>query len=117
MKKIIFLSLFIVTLTGCSIIELLPKKHDPAGMLLLVDLRVNMDYLSCTSTDDWEQVKIEADKLALYTSIRGEPQAENAANMRENISTASNLGAVCTPLLNVAKTKADIIIDAWGGRK
>lgn len=117
-KRYILTTMFLaMTLTGCSALNLLPKKHDGAAFMSAVNLRVNLNYVKCDSDQDWQSVIADAEKIALYAEVRGEAQAENATSLLDNINKAAEGGPLCGPMLTVAKSKTDIIIEAWRGRR
>jgi len=119
MKKRYLIAPIILSLafSGCSAVKFIPRKHDPAAYMTAINLRVDLNLIKCDHPDGWETVLLEAEKIALYATTRKEAQADNASSMLENLKKASEGGALCQPMLNLSKTKADIIIESWRGRR
>lgn len=122
MKKRYLIAPIMIALTfsGCSAVKFIPKKHDSAAYMTAINLRVDLNLVKCDPVQypsGWETVLLEAEKIALYATTRKEAQADNASSMLENLQKAAEGGALCQPMLNLSKTKADIIIEAWRGRR
>lgn len=102
-------------LASCAYV---PKRHDPAEMLLLTELRVNLDYVFCDKPQTgWLTVEREAKQIALYASERKELQADTLQNVVGNIQTARASESLCQATLDLAKLNTDIVIKAWSNRR
>ena len=102
-----------LTLAGCSVINLFPKKHDPVEVMYLVETKVAMDALTCGNDAGWESTILSAVKLATYADYRNEAQLENVHSIKDNLVKAKDSKATCQLLVNVAKSRVDILVDAW----
>ena len=101
--------------TSCAYI---PKRHDPAEMLLLTELRVDLDYVSCDNPQTgWLTVERDAKKIALYATERKELQASTLQNVVQNIQTARTSESLCQATLDLARLNTDIVISSWSSRR
>jgi hypothetical protein len=112
--------LLALTLSGCSTIQKYwPRAHDPQMVRLWVDTQQSLTAVDCQSDPQgWAPVTQSADRLALYTEFRKDPQMTNmrglathAAKMNQGVSkTFCELGKRTAQLrLSAAQT-------AWEGR-
>ena len=113
----------LVFLSGCSTIsegmKLLPKSYDPVMGKMYVELKMEVNELSCKDQHHiiWDKVAYDANILAEYTSFRNDPQAENIEAVGKNIKTALGKNQlICESFLKVAKTRLEIVNEAWSGR-
>lgn len=117
MKQIV-LTLLLVTLSGCSALSLLPKKHDPVEVMYLVETKVAVDSLSCDNKDDsWDIAMVNANLLAVYAAYRKEAQFENVKSIGDNLLKAKDNSVTCNAFLKVAQSRIDILYEAWGSRR
>lgn len=114
----------VLLLSSCSAVDTvqswIPKPFDGTQLMMVTDLRVDLDRLQCGNARGWEGVIARADKLALYAEMRNEVQAENARSVHENIETAAQEpddSPLCPAMLEVAKTRLEIIGNLWGTRR
>ena len=121
--KIITLVLTLTLLTGCSTItnltKYIPKKYDPVMGGLLVDLKMDVDDLSCINSTDqtWASVQREARRLKEYAEFRRDPQVDNIAAAEKNLTSAKGKSqTLCENYVKIAKTRLKIVNQAWSTR-
>jgi hypothetical protein len=104
-----------VLLTGCSII--LPKPHDPVMFDQIVSVQIHVNKINC-SNKDWGNLLDKVNHLKVYTQLRQDPQAPAIAQLEEALTKAytSKNDKFCDSILNINKTRIDVITDAWRGR-
>lgn len=104
-------------LTGCSVI--LPKAHDPYMLSDLAEIKLIVDNIKCGNENMWGSADMRIEKLEIYTKWRDDPQALALKSLRENLSKARESKNIkfCESLLNINKSRIDVIADAWKGRK
>jgi len=108
--------LLVFSLSACSII--FPIPHDSDQFSLLVDTKIEVDKLDCSDKTPWEYVIQDVNKLAVYTQLREDPQAENISQLKDALVKAkdSNNVTFCEGILKVQKTRVDTVVNAWRGR-
>ena len=119
MKKLALIVLAL-GLTGCSsVMKLMPKPYDPVMGNMFIGLKIDINDLSCkdSSPDKWNIAEFDARKLAEYSSFRKDPQADNAASVEKNLTSAAGKSpAVCDNFLKIAKLRLEVLNTAWSGR-
>lgn len=116
MKKLIIV--LAVALSGCALI--LPQPHDPVMFGYLVDTKLAVNNLSCENKDfSWNTAEYNIERLKVYTSLRSDPQSDAIVKLEESIKKArdSNSKVFCESILKLNKTRIDVVVDAWKGRK
>jgi hypothetical protein len=115
--KYIYVVLLALVVSGCSAISLLPKSHDPVEAMYLVETRVAVDALSCGADAGWDLAMVNANLLSAYAAYRKEAQFDNAKSIGDNLLKAKNSSVTCNAFLKVAKSRIDILYEAWGSRR
>ena len=117
MKKLLVI-LVVLCLNGCSLILLMPKKHDPVMFDNLVTAKIAVDKLSCEQKDQWNDALEKVNKLAVYSELRSDPQANSVKQLHEALSKArdSKNNTFCENILKINKTRINVVVDAWKGR-
>jgi hypothetical protein len=117
MKRLLIV-LTVLCLNGCSLILLMPKKHDPVMFDNLVNTKISVDKLSCEQKDQWNDALDKANKLAVYSELRSDPQANSIKQLHEALTKArdSKNNTFCENILKINKTRINVVIDAWKGR-
>ena len=117
MKK--FIVVLALVLAGCAVI--FPKPHDPVMFGQAVDVKVGLTKISCDekSKQDWQPLLDRVETLKTYSQLRGDPQADAFAKMQEALNKAKESKSItfCESIIKLNKTRADVAIDAWKGRK
>jgi len=117
MKK--FIVTLAIVLSGCAFI--LPQPHDPVMFSYAVDVKVGLTKISCDekSKQDWQPLMNRVETLKTYSQLRGDPQADAFAKMEEALNKARESKSItfCESIVKLNKTRADVAIDAWKGRK
>ena len=113
MKKLILV--VSVVLSGCAII--FPKPHDPVMFDQIVSIQIDVNKANC-SNKDWGNLLDRVHHLKVYTEVRGDPQATAIAQMEEALLKAYNSKneKFCDSILNLNKTRIQVVEDAWKGR-
>lgn len=103
-------------LGACSFI--FPVPHDSSEFTMLVDTKIGIEQLSCADKGPWNWVLEDVNRLAVYTQLREDPQAENISQLKEALVKAkdSKNEVFCEGILKVQKTRVDVIANAWRGR-
>jgi hypothetical protein len=114
MKRLI-LALSLV-LSGCAVI--FPIPHDGAAFNNLVEVKIAVDKLNCTDKN-WSDTFSKIEKLKVYTSLRGDPQAPAVESLELALKKAqdSKNEKFCESIIKINKTRVGVITDAWKGRK
>jgi hypothetical protein len=117
MKRLLIV-LTVLCLNGCSLILLMPKKHDPVMFDNLVNTKIAVDKLSCEQKESWNDALDKANKLAVYSELRSDPQANSVKQLHEALTKArdSKNNTFCENILKINKTRINVVIDAWKGR-
>ena len=123
MKKLAMI-LACLSLVGCSSVsslsKLFPKPYDPVMGDLFVGLKIEITDLSCKEDavpEKWHIAEFDARKLAEYSKFRKDPQADNAASIEKNLTSAAGKSpAVCDNFLKIAKLRLEVLNLAWSGR-
>ena len=104
----------ILFLSGCSF---LPKPHDSVLAGKFVDTKLAVNDLQCEIKDNFLQVFFQQSQwrnalenstyLKEYTSFRGDPQAQSAAALKDDIQKAfdTDKKIICNHWLTLAKTR------------
>lgn len=104
-------------LSGCSLLLLWPKSHDPVMFDNLVSVKIAVDKLTCDDKN-WSDAETKITHLKTYSELRSDPQATSIAQLQDALgkAKASNSKVFCESVLKVNKTRIDVVIDAWKGR-
>ena len=104
-----------VMLSGCAII--FPKPHDPVMFDQIVSIHIDVEKANC-SNKEWGNLLDKVRHLKVYTEVRGDPQATAIAQMEEALLKAYNSKneKFCDSILNLNKTRIQVVEDAWKGR-
>lgn len=113
----ITVALIAVLLAGCSVI--LPKAHDPYMLSDLAEIKLLVNEIKCGNESTWGAVDMRIEKLQIYTTWKDDPQAPALKSLRENLIKAKESKNVkfCESLININKSRIEVIADAWKGRK
>lgn len=117
MKKILLI-LAVTMLPGCgSLMNLLPRDHDPVMFNTLVVLDIEIQQVNCAAPD-WNTAVINAEILAQSAKWRGDPQAENFAGLHQHVLKLQKGGSktFCELGKRSAASRIDAAAVAWGGR-
>lgn len=117
MKKLLLVS-SLVMLSGCSTF-ITPKAHDPVMFGYIVDVKVGLSKISCDDKKVWQPIFDRVETLKTYSVSRADPQADSITKLEETLNKAktSDNKAFCESALRISKTRTDVVIDAWKGRK
>jgi len=117
MKKILVIS-SVIFLSACSTF-IVPRAHDPVMFGHVVDVKVALSKISCDDKNVWQPVFDKVETLKTYTASRNDPQADSIKQLEEalNKGKASTSKAFCESAIRISKTRVDVVIDAWKGRK
>jgi hypothetical protein len=118
-----YISVCVLMLAGCTTVSswlsFLPRDYDPVMGMTYVELSIEVSKLDCTVPDGWEDAIAKAKQLSQYSIFRSDPQAENAASIETNLTSAladvSNT-TLCNHYLNIANLRLEILNTAWGNR-
>lgn len=108
----------LITLSGCSTIaSLWPRDHDPVMFDRAISIQIQMNKVNC-SNKEWGNLIDNIHHLKVYTEVRKDPQATNIAQLEEATLKAYNSKneKFCESILNLNKTRIQVIEDAWRGR-
>ena len=117
MKKLLVVSSLIM-LSACSTF-IPPKAHDPVMFGYVVDVKVGLSKISCDDKKVWQPLFDRIETLKTYSVSRQDPQADSINKLEETLgkAKASESRAFCESALRISKTRTDVVIDAWKGRK
>jgi len=117
MKKILVIS-SVILLSACSTF-VAPRSHDPVMFGYIVDVKVGLSKISCDDKKVWQPLFDRIETLKTYSASRGDPQADSIAKLEEALNKAktSENRAFCESAVRISKTRTDVVIDAWKGRK
>ena len=117
MKKILVVS-SVIFLSACSTL-IVPRSHDPVMFGYIVDVKVGLSKISCDDKKVWQPLFDRIETLKTYSASRGDPQADSIAKLEEALNKAktSENRAFCESAVRISKTRTDVVIDAWKGRK
>lgn len=117
MKKILVIS-SVIFLSACSTF-IVPRAHDPVMFGYIVDVKVGVSKINCDDKKVWQPIFDRIETLKTYSASRSDPQADSIAKLEEalNKAKASENKAFCESALRISKTRIDVVIDAWKGRK
>jgi hypothetical protein len=117
MKKLLLAS-SLVMLSACSTI-IPPKAHDPVMFGYIVDVKVGLSKISCDDKKVWQPIFDRVETLKTYSVSREDPQADSITKLEDALNKAktSDNRAFCESALRISKTRTDVVIDAWKGRK
>jgi hypothetical protein len=115
MKKLILI--LAVALSGCAVI--FPKPHDPVMFGQAIDVKVGLSKISCEDKSNWQPVLDKVETLKVYSAERGDPQSDSFGKMEEALKKAkdSKSNTFCESIVKLNRTRVDVTIDAWKGRK
>lgn len=120
MYKIIAAVLIAASLTGCSTIQKYwPRAHDPQLVRMWVDTKISLDQVDCAAEDrGWQPVFDNANKLALYTEFRKDPQSENMRGLANHADKMTKGGSktFCELGKKTADGRLSAARKAWEGR-
>lgn len=119
---ILLCSLLLVT--GCAQIKtvtnLLPRDHDPALASAFVEMKIQINTLSCEDKilDNWPAAEKASSFVKEYTSFRDDPQKETALAIYNNIQKAykTESTSVCDHWLKLTDVRIKSLEAAWKGR-
>lgn len=116
MKKIAAMFI-VVSLSGCSVLDLWPRDHDPALVTKYVDLQVSLEKATCESKQSFDEPIRNADWLDKYAKFRGDPQVISTTNVLTNLKKAKEASdAACKRWLNLANINMKNIKESWSAR-
>ena len=117
MKKILVIS-SVIFLSACSTF-ITPRAHDPVMFGYVVDVKVALSKINCDDKKVWQPIFDRVETLKTYSVSRVDPQADSIAKLEETLgkAKASENKAFCESALRISKTRTDVVIDAWKGRK
>ena len=118
MKQIFLTTLLAITLTGCS---LLPRDHDPIMVDKWVDIGVAIEQVECgrdPGDRGWSEVEDLANRLAIYTEFRDDPQKANIRGLQEHARKMAQGGSIkfCDLGKKSAQSRLNAARSAWSGR-
>lgn len=85
----------------------------------LVDIKIGMDNMTCDADrKGWQETQNKIHKLAVYTELRKDPQAQSIIQLQEAVGKArdSKNPVFCEGILKINRTRIDVIAEAWKGR-
>ncbi len=108
---------FVLILSGCAII--FPKPHDPVMFGYLVDVKVGMSKVTCEDKTNWKPLMDKIETVKVYSTLRDDPQAPAFKSLQDAVTKAydSKSQTFCESILKLNRTRVDVAIDAWKGRK
>lgn len=115
--KNLLLVLAVTSLSGCAII--FPVPHDPVMFGQAVDVKVGLSKLNCADKSNWQPTLDKVETLKVYTAERADPQADAFVKMQEALNKAkdSKSSTFCESIVKLNRTRIDVTLDAWKGRK
>jgi len=115
MKKLILI--LAIALSGCAVI--FPKPHDPVMFGQAIDVKVGLSKITCEDKSNWQPVLDKVETLKVYSAERGDPQSDAFGKMEEALKKAKDSKSIvfCESIVKLNRTRADVAIDAWKGRK
>lgn len=117
MKKTL-LVFAVLSVSGCSsILNLLPRDHDPVMFNNLVVLDIEIKQINCAAPD-WNSAVSNAEILAQAAKWRSDPQAENLKGLHQHVRKLNQGSSVtfCELGKRTAARRIDAAAAAWGGR-
>lgn len=123
MRKLLILS-FVLLLNGCAAVSWVqarwPRDHDPVMVQNWVTVQMALNKVDCDTSGDhgWAGVVEPADRLAIYTEFRSDPQAANMRGLSDHAVKMSRGSSpvFCKLGLNSAQARLDQARTAWEGR-
>jgi hypothetical protein len=117
MKKLLVI-FSLVMLSACSTF-IPPKAHDPVMFGYIVDVKVGLSKISCDDKKVWQPLFDRIETLKTYSASRQDPQADSINKLEETLGKAklSDNRAFCESAVRISKTRTEVVIDAWKGRK
>ena len=105
-----------LVLSGCAVI--FPVPHDGAVFNNLVEVKIAVDKLNCIDKN-WTDAFSKVEKLKIYTALRNDPQAPAVDSLEIALKKAyeTKNEKFCESVVKINKTRIDVIVDAWKGRK
>lgn len=123
MKHTFTTLLLTAALTGCSSIEWVqdrwPRAHDPVMVDNWVTVSLALDSVDCSQTPTgWAGVVYPAERLALYTEFRSDPQRTNMRGLSDHAIKMSKGGSkmFCELGIKTARSRLAQARTAWEGR-
>jgi hypothetical protein len=115
MKKLILI--LAVALSGCAVI--FPKPHDPVMFGQAIDVKVGLSKINCEDKSNWQPLLDKVETLKVYSDERDDPQSDAFGKMEEALKKAkdSKSNTFCESIVKLNRTRVDVAIDAWKGRK
>jgi hypothetical protein len=115
MKKLILI--LAVALSGCAVI--FPKPHDPVMFGQAIDVKVGLSKIKCEDKTNWQPLLDKVETLKVYSAERDDPQSDAFGKMEEALKKArdSKSIAFCESIVKLNRTRVDVTLDAWKGRK
>jgi len=115
MKKLILI--LAVALSGCAVI--FPKPHDPVMFGQAIDVKVGLSKINCEDKSNWQPVLDKVETLKVYSAERGDPQSDAFEKMEEALKKAKDSKSIvfCESIVKLNRTRVDVTLDAWKGRK
>jgi hypothetical protein len=115
MKRLVLV--LAVALSGCAVI--FPKPHDPVMFGQAVDVKVGLSKINCEDKSNWQPVLDKVETLKVYSSERDDPQSDSFKKMEEALKKAkdSKSNTFCESIVKLNRTRVDVTLDAWKGRK
>jgi 2-keto-3-deoxy-L-rhamnonate aldolase RhmA len=118
--KLIATTLVALTITGCSTIQQYwPRAHDPQLVRMWVDTKVSLDQVDCSAeVRGWKSVYENADRLALYTEFRKDPQSQNMRGLAKHAEKMNQGGSkvFCELGKKTADGRLSAARTSWEGR-
>ena len=121
----ILLVFLVSTLTACSTIQsgvdtvkkYWPRDHDPVMFDKVVELNIALENLNCEQPD-YTEIIPKAIRLARYSELRNDPQAENMKGLENHLlKLKSNSNKVfCELGKKTAVQRINVAIQAWRKR-
>lgn len=118
MKTLLGSLLIAIAVSGCS---LLPRDHDPVMVDKWVDISIAIERVECgreAGDRGWQDVEDLANRLAIYTEFRDDPQKDNIRGLQEHARKMSQGGSVkfCDLGKKSAQSRLSAARSAWSGR-
>lgn len=117
MKRIL-ITLFAVSLIGCSTIkQYWPRAHDPEMFGALVDTDIAVERVNCENPN-WTLAIDAATRLARFSEWRSDPQTENLKGLQAHTERMSRGGSkvFCEIGKKTAAQRIQAARSAWEGR-
>jgi hypothetical protein len=120
LQRLLIVAVIGFTLTGCSTIQKYwPRAHDSQLVRMWVDTKMSLDSVDCSAEQrGWNTVHSNAEKLALYTEFRKDPQSENMRGLAKHAEKMNQGGSktFCELGKKTADGRLSAARTAWEGR-